>query len=154
MRNWPYADAILAGTGSKVAGKFDIAPLPGPKGVGASSLGGHSVAISTYSKHKATAFDFLKFVESDAVQSYNLTQGSQAPIIASLYTDSALVKKFPYLPVLQKSIENAVPRPVTPFYPAVTEAIETNVYAALQGTTSVDSALKALQAAIQTATAG
>jgi multiple sugar transport system substrate-binding protein len=154
LRNWPYADAILAGTGSKVAGKFDIAPLPGPKGVGASSLGGHSVAISTYSKYKATAFDFLKFVESDAVQSYNLTQGSNAPVLASLYSDPALVKKFPYLPVLQKSIENAVPRPVTPFYPAVTEAIETNVYAALQGTTSVDSALKSLQTAIQSATAG
>ncbi|MDQ1743993.1 MAG: trehalose/maltose transport system substrate-binding protein [Pseudonocardiales bacterium] len=154
MRNWPYADAILAGTGSKVAGKFDIAPLPGPKGVGASSLGGHSVAISSYSKYKATALDFLKFVESDAVQSYNLTQGSNAPVLTSLYTDQALVAKFPYLPVLQKSIENAVPRPVTPFYPAVTEAIETNVYAAIQGTTSVDSALKSLQAAIQSATAG
>jgi multiple sugar transport system substrate-binding protein len=154
MRNWPYADAILAGTGSKVAGKFDIAPLPGPNGVGASSLGGHSVAISTYSKYKATSLDFLKFVESPEVQSYNLTQGSQAPIIASLYTDAALVKKFPYLPVLLKSISNAVARPVTPFYPAVTEAIETNVYAALQGTKSVDSALKSLQAAIQTATAG
>jgi len=154
MRNWPYADAILAGTGSKVAGKFDIAPLPGPKGVGASSLGGHSVAISSYSKYKATALDFLKFVQSDEIQSYNLTQGSQAPVLSALYTDQALVAKFPYLPVLLKSIQNAVPRPVTPFYPAVTEAIETNVYAAIQGTTSVDSALKSLQAAIQSATAG
>jgi len=154
MRNWPYADAILAGTGSKVAGKFDIAPLPGLNGPGASSLGGHSVAISTYSKYKATALDFLKFVESDAVQSYNLTQGSNAPVLASLYDDQALIAKFPYLPVLKKGIENAIPRPVTPFYPAVTEAIETNAYAALQGTTSVESALKSLQAAIQSATAG
>jgi len=154
MRNWPYADAILAGTGSKVAGKFDIAPLPGLNGPGASSLGGHSVAISSYSKYKATALDFLKFVESDDVQSYNLTQGSNAPVLASLYDDADLVKKFPYLPVLKKGIENAIPRPVTPFYPAVTEAIETNAYAALQGTTSVESALKSLQAAIQSATAG
>lgn len=154
MRNWPYADAILAGTGSKVAGKFDIAPLPGPDGPGASSLGGHSVALSAYSKNQATGLDFLKFVQSDEVQSYNLTQGSQAPVIASLYDDAALIKKFPYLPVLKKGIENAIPRPVTPFYPAVTEAIETNAYAALQGTTSVESALKSLQAAIQSATAG
>ncbi len=154
MRNWPYADAILAGTGSKVAGKFDIAPLPGLNGPGASSLGGHSVAISSYSKYKATALDFLKFVESEDVQRYNLTQGSNAPVLASLYDDPELVKKFPYLPVLKKGIENAIPRPVTPFYPAVTEAIETNAYAALQGSTSVESALKSLQAAIQTATAG
>jgi multiple sugar transport system substrate-binding protein len=154
LRNWPYADAILAGTGSKVAGKFDIAPLPGLNGPGASSLGGHSVAISTYSKYKATALDFLKFVESDSVQRYNLTQGSNAPVLASLYDDPALVQKFPYLPVLKTGIQNAIPRPVTPFYPAVTEAIETNAYAALQGTTSVESALKSLQAAIQSATAG
>jgi len=154
MRNWPYADAILAGTGSKVAGKFDIAPLPGLNGPGASSLGGHSVAISTYSKYKATALDFLKYVESESVQRYNLTQGSNAPVLASLYDDAELVKKFPYLPVLKTGIQNAIPRPVTPFYPAVTEAIETNAYAALQGSTSVQDALKNLQAAIQTATAG
>jgi trehalose/maltose transport system substrate-binding protein len=154
MRNWPYADAILAGTGSKVAGKFDIAPLPGPKGPGASSLGGHSVALSAYSKNQATGLDFLKFIQSEPIQSYNLTQGSQAPVISSLYDDPALVKKFPYLPVLKEGISNAIPRPVTPFYPAVTEAIETNVYAALQGQTSVESALKNLQAAIQSGTAG
>ncbi|MEO6502472.1 MAG: ABC transporter substrate-binding protein [Jatrophihabitantaceae bacterium] len=154
MRNWPYANAILAGAGSKVAGKFDIAPLPGPTGPGASSLGGHSVAISTYSKYKATGLDFLKFIQSDAVQSYNLSQGSQAPVIESLYSDPELVKKFPYLPVLAKGIENAIPRPVTPFYPAVTEAIQTNVYAAIQGTSSVEDALKNLQAAIESGTAG
>jgi multiple sugar transport system substrate-binding protein len=154
MRNWPYAAAILAGKGSKVIGKFDIAPLPGPDGHGASSLGGHSLAISTYSKHQATAFDFLKFVEGDKVQRNNLTQGTLAPVVKGLYTDTALVAKFPYLPVLLKSIETAVPRPVTPFYPAVTEAIETNVYAALQGQVSTQSALSSLQAAIQTATAG
>jgi trehalose/maltose transport system substrate-binding protein len=154
MRNWPYADAILAGQGSKVAGKFGIAPLPGPDGHGASSLGGHSVAISQYSKHKATDIDFLKFLESDKIQRNDLTQGTLAPVISSLYNDPDLVAKFPYLPTLLASIQTAVPRPVTPFYPAVTEAIETNAYAALQGTVSTQSALKSLQSAIQSATAG
>ena len=154
MRNWPYADAILAGKGSKVIGKFGVAPLPGPNGHGASSLGGHSLAISQYSKNKATAFDFLKFVESDTVQRNNLTQGTLAPVVTALYSDPALVAKFPYLPTLLASIQTAVPRPVTPFYPAVTEAVETNVYAALQGQTSTQSALSSLQAAIQSATAG
>jgi multiple sugar transport system substrate-binding protein len=154
MRNWPYADAILAGKGSKVIGKFDIAPLPGPDGHGASSLGGHSVAISQYSKHKATGLDFLKFLESDQIQRNDLTQGTLAPVITSLYSDPGLVAKFPYLPTLLASIQTAVPRPVTPFYPAVTEAIETNVYAALQGQKSTKDALSSLQSAIQSATAG
>ena len=81
MRNWPYADAILRAAGSKVIGKFGIAPLPGSDGHGASSLGGHSVAISKYSKYKATDFDFLKFLESDEIQRNNLTQGTLAPVI-------------------------------------------------------------------------
>ncbi len=152
MRNWPYADAILAGKGSKVIGKFGIAPLPGLTGQGASSLGGHSVAISKFSKYPDTDFDFLKFIESPDVQKYNLVQGTNAPIISSLYTDPTLVKQFPYLPVLLKSIQTAVARPVTPFYPAVTEAIETNVYAALQGQKTAQQALTDLQAAITAAT--
>ena len=154
MRNWPYADAILGASGSKVIGKFGIAPLPGPDGHGASSLGGHSVAISTYSKYKATDLDFLKFLESDKIQRNDLTQGTLAPVLTSLYSDAALVQKFPYLPTLLKSIQTAVPRPVTPYYPGVTEAIETNAYAALQGTVDVQTALKNMQAAISSATAG
>lgn len=153
MRNWPYADAILKGKGSTVIKKFDIAPLPGPSGHGASSLGGHSTAISAYSKHPATAFDFLKFLESDQIQRNDLNVGTAAPVTTALYSDPAEVKKFPYLPVLLKSINTAVPRPVTPFYPGVTEAIETNAYKALQ-TGDVATALKNMQAAITTATAG
>ena len=72
-------------------------------------------------------------MEEPAQQKWDLTQGTLAPVMTSLYSDPTLVKKFPYLPTLLKSIQTAVPRPVTPFYPAVTEAIETNVYAALQG---------------------
>jgi multiple sugar transport system substrate-binding protein len=154
MRNWPYANAILNGTGSKVIGKFGIAPLPGPNGHGASSLGGHSVGISEYSKYKATDLDFVKFLESDAIQKYDLTKGTNAPVLTALYSDPTLVSQFPYLPVLLQSIQTAVPRPVTPFYPAVTKAVEVNAYAALQGTVSVETALKNMQAAIQSASAG
>jgi multiple sugar transport system substrate-binding protein len=151
MRNWPYADAILSAKPSKVIGKFGIAPLPGPNGHGASSLGGHSLAVSTYSDHPATAAAFVKWMEEPAQQKWNLTQGTLAPVITSLYSDPTLVKKFPYLPTLYKSIQTAVPRPVTPFYPDVTEAIQTNVYAALQGQKSTQQALSDIQKAIQTA---
>ncbi len=154
MRNWPYAVAVLDGKGSKVAGKYAVAPLPGPDGHGASTLGGHNLGISTYSKHKATALDFLKFIESDKIQRNNLTVGTLAPVLTSMYGDPELTKKFTYLPDLLKSIETAVPRPITPFYPGVTEAIETNVYAALQGRTTTERALTNMQAAIKSATAG
>ena len=52
------------------------------------------------------------------------------------------------------SIQNAVPRPVTPFYPAVTKAIQDNSYAAMKGEKSVDQAVKDMQSAIQSAGQG
>ena len=156
LRNWPYAYSLLSATdgSSKVNGKFAIAPLPGENGLGSSSLGGHSIAISAFSDHKQTAFDFLKFYESEATQKFLLEKSSLAPVIASLYDDPTLQKEFGYLSTLKTAIENAVPRPVTPFYPAVTQAIEQNIYSALKGDKSTDQALSDLQAALQTATKG
>jgi multiple sugar transport system substrate-binding protein len=80
-----------------------------------------------------------------------MEKGSLAPVRADLYDDPALVAKYPYLPVLKESIANAVSRPVTPFYPAVTQAIQDNFYAAMQGQKTPEAAVKDMQAAMQAA---
>ncbi|WIB59004.1 ABC transporter substrate-binding protein [Curtobacterium sp. MCLR17_007] len=153
LRNWPYVYSLAKTDGaSKVKDTFGIAPIPGADGVGASTLGGHNAAISVYSKHKATAHDFLEFLESNETQKFFATQGSLAPVVGDLYTDSDLTSKLPYLPTLLKSIQSAEPRPVTPFYPAVTKAIQDNSYAALKGSKSVDEAMKDMEAALKSAT--
>lgn len=150
LRNWPYVYNLAStDASSKVKGKFAVAPLPGVSGPGTSTLGGHQAAISTYSKYKATALDFLKFLTSPEEQKNNMEKGSLAPVIESIYTDEALVKKYPYLPVLKESIANAVSRPVTPFYPAVTQAIQDNFFAAIQGQKTPEAAVKDMQAAMQ-----
>lgn len=152
MRNWPYAYSLAKTDGSsKVKDTFDVAPLPGVNGPGASSLGGHNIAISTYSDHKQTALDFLKFVEAPAQQKFFMQKGSLAPVLSSIYDDQDLVKQAPYLPVLHTAIQNAVPRPVTPFYPAVTQAIEDNGFAALWNGKPVDQAISDMQKAMETA---
>ncbi|WLQ08477.1 ABC transporter substrate-binding protein [Arthrobacter oryzae] len=154
-RNWPYVYNLATTEGSsKVKDVLGMTALPGKDGPGASSLGGHSAAISVYSKNKATALDFVKFLVEEEQQKFFATQGSLAPVIGALYEDQELVAKLPYLPVLKTSIENAVPRPVTPFYPAVTQAIQENSYAALKGEKSVEQALSDMQKSIETAGAG
>ena len=75
-------------------------------------------------------------------------------MLGTLYDDKELVAKLPYLPVLKTSIENAVPRPVTPFYPAVTKAIQENAYSAIKGEKTVDAALSDMQKSIESASAG
>ncbi len=155
LRNWPYVYSLAKTDGSsKVKTTFGVAPLPGVSGPGVSSLGGHNAAISVYSKHKATAFAFLKFLQSEETQKFFVTQGSLAPVLSSLYDDAALNAQLPYLSTLKTSIANAVPRPVSPFYPAITTAVQDNAYAALKGDKTVDQALKDMAAAIQSATAG
>ena len=157
LRNWPYVYNLAKTDGSStVKDTFGIAPLPGVSDgkPGVSSLGGHNAAISVYSKHKATAFEFLKFLQSEETQKFFVTQGSLAPVVSSLYDDASLNSQLPYLSTLKTSIENAVPRPVSPFYPAITKAVQDNAYAALKGDKSVDQALKDMASAISTASAG
>ncbi|GAB3609771.1 ABC transporter substrate-binding protein [Humibacter ginsengiterrae] len=157
LRNWPYVYNLAKTDGSSVVkDKFAVAPLPGNGDgkPGASSLGGHNAAISVYSKHKQTAHDFIEFLQSEETQKFFMTQGSLAPVLSSLYDSDELNQQFPYLSTLKKSIESAVPRPVTPFYPAVTKAIQDNSYAALKGDKSVDQAVSDMSAAIKTAGSG
>jgi multiple sugar transport system substrate-binding protein len=150
LRNWPYMYSLASTDDSSVVkDKFKVAPL-----VSASTLGGHNAAISTYSKHKATALAFVKFLESSDTQKYFAQKGSLAPVLASLYDDQTLISQLPYLPTLKQSILKAVPRPVTPYYPAVTKAIEDNSFAALKGTTDPKTALSNMQKAILAASAG
>ena len=154
-RNWPYVYNLAATEGSsQVKDVLGMTALPGKDGPGASTLGGHNAAISVYSKNKATALDFVKFLVNEENQKFFATQGSLAPVLESLYADQELVTKLPYLPVLKTSIENAVPRPVTPCYPAVTKAIQENSYSAIKGEKTVDAALSDMQKSIESASAG
>lgn len=154
-RQWPYqyAKANATDGSSKVAGKFDIAPLPGKDGAGVSTLGGHNFGISAFADNKATALDFIKFFTSEEAERSNLVATSQAPTRANLYDDADLIKQFPYLTTLKESILGAVPRPQAVKYGDVTAAIQEAAYGAMNGETSTDEALSKLQSTLESLTA-
>jgi multiple sugar transport system substrate-binding protein len=151
-RNWGYVYNIANKTdgSSKVAGKFDVAPLPGITQPGVSSLGGHNYAIAKYAENKGTAADWLKFVSSPEAQKSNTLATSNSPAVESVYSDPEVLKKFPFMPVQLKSIQGAVPRPKAVEYGDVTLAIQDAAYGALQGQTAPDAALQQLQSKLQT----
>jgi multiple sugar transport system substrate-binding protein len=151
-RNWGYVYNLASKTdgSSKVAGKFDVAPLPGITGPGVSSLGGHNYAIAKYAENKGTAADLLRWISDPAQQKSNVLATSLSPAVESVYSDPEVVKKFPFMPVQLKSIQGAVPRPKVVQYGDVTLAIQDAAYGALQGQTQPDAALQALQAKLQT----
>ncbi|MEV0398695.1 ABC transporter substrate-binding protein [Actinoallomurus sp. NPDC050550] len=146
LRNWPYQYALSNKKGdSKVVGKFAVAPVPGLSGPGSPTLGGHNLAISKFAQNKATALDFIKYLTSEQTERANLIASSEAPTLASLYDDPELQKKFPYLPTLKASLQNAKPRPQAVRYNDVTTAIQEAAYSALTGKSTTDQALADLQ---------
>lgn len=150
--NWPYMyDTAKNEPTSEVGDDFDVAAIVGPDGPGASTLGGYNNGINAFSENKATAFDFVQFILSEENQR-SFAEQSFPPVLASIYDDEELISEFPYLPALKDALENAQPRPVTPYYAAVSKAIADNAYAAIVEGTPVDQAVADMSDAITAST--
>jgi ABC-type glycerol-3-phosphate transport system substrate-binding protein len=99
-----------------VAGKFGVAALPGPDGTGSSSLGGANQAINVFSRYQRRALTFIKFFTSSPSESRILIDGSLLPVWTQLYASPAMMRRFPYLPVLGRAVLSAKPRLEIPSY--------------------------------------
>src|SRR5215208_4803691 len=150
MRNWPYAYAL--GKDSKIADKFDIATFPGYAGnPGAGVVGGYNLGISAYSKNPEGSLAFIEFATAPEQQKIMATEASLPPTVTEVYDDPEVKKAMPFAAELRDAIDQAQPRPVSPVYPQISEAIFNNVYAALQGKTSPDEAASKMNDEIQKA---
>src|SRR5215212_2319700 len=150
MRNWPYAYAL--GKDSKIADKFDITTFPGYNGnEGAGVLGGYNLAVSSYSKNPEGSLAFIKFATEPEQQKVMATEASLPPTVTDVYDDPEVKKAMPFAAQLRDAIDQAQPRPVSPVYPQISEAIFNNVYAALQGKMSPDEASSKMNEEIQKA---
>jgi multiple sugar transport system substrate-binding protein len=150
MRNWPYAYSL--GKDSKIADSFDIATFPGFAGnKGAGVLGGYNLAISAYSKNPEGSLAFAEFATDPKQQALMATEASLPPTVTETYDDPAVKKAMPFAEELRTAIDQAQPRPVSPVYPQISEAIFNNVYAALQGDMSADEAASKMNEEIQKA---
>jgi multiple sugar transport system substrate-binding protein len=146
LRNWPYmyGYASKTGPGRVVAGKFGVTTLPGPNGPGSSTLGGANLAVSAYSQHPETALAFIRFMTSESSQRQVLINASQPPVWTRLYNDQALIRRYPYLPVLKRAILAARPRPKIPSYSQLSLAISLAIHRALAQQVPVNQTLAAL----------
>jgi trehalose/maltose transport system substrate-binding protein len=98
MRNWPYAYSLAQASGSKVKGKFAVAPLPHGAGQkSAATVGGWQLAVSKYSKHPDAAIEFVRYMTSKPVEKFDTITNSNVPTIPSLALDKQVRKAAPYL---------------------------------------------------------
>jgi len=150
MRNWPYAYE-LGQQAPQIKGRFKVMPYPEWEGGGkAGILGGANLVISAYSKNPGGALKLLDFLSGEEANRIYADTASP-PVLQKVYDDPATKKAMPFADELKEAIGQAKPRPVSPVYPLISEAIYTNVNEALSGQASPEDAIKAADADIEKA---
>ena len=141
MRNWPYAYAL--GKDSDIADEFDIANFPGYGGQRgrrrARRLRPGDLGLLEEPRGLPRVHRVRHGPEQQALMA---TEASLPPTLTETYDDPAVKKAMPFAEELRTAIEQAQPRPVSPVYPQISEAIYNNVFAALQGDMSADEAVE------------
>ena len=148
LRNWPYVYALA----KQAHVKFNLEPLPKfGNGQAASILGGYNLGISTYSKNPGGALSFVNYATGPAAQKKFFIKSSLPAVLTQTYSDAAVKKSQPFAPQLLTAVQQGKPRPVSPVYTQISEAIYKNVYSALWSGTSPQTALKNAQSQINKA---
>ena len=132
MVNWPYVYAAAKGDAesgaidASVVGDIGWARYPEVIAGKPSKppLGGINLAIGAYTTHPTQAVDLVKCLTSlqSGVQ-YMLDSGNPAAKAAA-YDDPAVRKEFPMADLIRQSIDEAGPRPITPYYNDVSTSVQ------------------------------
>jgi multiple sugar transport system substrate-binding protein len=131
---------------------FKLEPLPKfGNGKPASVLGGYNLGISTFSKNPGGALSFINYATGADAQKKFFIKSSLPAVLTQTYNDPAVQKAQPFAKELLTAVQQGVPRPVSPVYPQISEAIYNNVYDALSNGTSPKSALSKAQSQISKA---
>lgn len=151
MRNWPYAIAEAEREGSAVRGKVAVSPLPtltGAPGYGA--LGGYLLALNarTPEPRREAALRFLAHLTSADANVALALAYSRNPARRAPYTDPRLLAGAPVIASLLPMVERARPRPVTPYYPMISDVLQGEFSAALAGIRTPAEALARAQALV------
>ena len=153
MRNWPYAYALGNDPKSKIKGKFQIANLPGFGGKpGAGVLGGTNLAISSYTDNPGGSLAVANFFTGEVGQKL-IGEGATPPATTAAYEIPSVRKAIGLPDEIKAAVAAAKPRPVSPVYPQISQAIFKNVNRALAGQLSTSDAVKNMQSGIDKALA-
>ncbi len=152
MRNWPNIIAWSNDASqSKVAGKFDIAPLPAGTQPTRSCLGGWQMAINGSSPNKEAAWEFIKWMLQPDAQQYLALKEGFPVTLEKIYSPNSYFNKpespyyNPFFGKLEPILKQAQFRPVSPHYQEIANTIEAHVYRAFLKLDSPATALQALQ---------
>jgi multiple sugar transport system substrate-binding protein len=87
-------------------------------------LGGFNIGVGAFSKKKDLAFAAAECLASEQSQIVAAEKGGLAPSSEAVYDDPKLKEAFPFGELLRQSIDQGGPRPVTPAYTDISQAVQ------------------------------
>ena len=146
MRNWPYVYAIGNAEGSQIRNKFEVVPYPPWEGgETAGVLGGANLVISAFSKNPGGALALVDFITNEESMNRAASKYALPPALEAPYENPQVQKALPFATELKQAVEQAKPRPVSPVYTQISQAIYENINAALAGEMQPQEALENAQ---------
>ncbi|AKT37510.1 ABC transporter substrate-binding protein [Chondromyces crocatus] len=146
LRSWPYVYAAASAEGSRIQGRFDVAPLPHEPGQqSASTAGGWQIAISKYTRNEEASLSLLRYMVSPGVQRFRALAGGYIPTLSAVQRAPEVARKLPFLARLTGM--TLVARPSSdagPRYNEISIAFYQGVSKALHGT-EPDEALRQIE---------
>lgn len=149
--NWSYAwNHFQNDADSKVKDKVGVTTIPTVEGgEPATCLGGWQWGVSAFSEHKAEAEDLIKYLSSPEVSKFMAINGALLPVFPDLYQDPDVIEAVPWFADALPIVKSAKPRPVTPRYNEVSDAIRTTVNAVLAGTMTAEQGAGVIQSRLR-----
>ncbi|EYF03271.1 ABC transporter substrate-binding protein [Chondromyces apiculatus] len=136
LRSWPYVYSAASAEGSRVKGRFDVAPMPHEPGQpSVATAGGWQLGVSTYTRHEGAATALVGYLSSPEVQRFRALAGGYIPTLQAVQRDPAVVRKLPFLERMAGA--TLVARPSSdagPRYNEISIAFYQGVSKALHGT--------------------
>ncbi|MCL2925544.1 MAG: ABC transporter substrate-binding protein [Trichodesmium sp. MAG_R04] len=145
MRNWPYAFAELNKGDSKVKNLFDITQMVSNEdGKPTATLGSWGFSILKSSENIDQAYEVINYFTSIDTQKYLFKNYGYSPTSSEVFKDKKLLDNYPLLPKLELGLEIAKPRPQTPLYAEISDALQRALSESFTGKlTPKDAMLKA-----------
>lgn len=144
---WGYAwNHFQGGADTRVKDKVGVVKLPAmPGGKAVSCMGGWNWSVSAFSKNKAEAVALIRWMSSPEVSKQLALKGSFHPVFPSVYKDPEVLAAVPWFADALLVVETARPRPVTPMYRAISDALRINTNTVMAGVKTPEQALDEIE---------
>ena len=132
MVNWPFVwpaanEGAKAGTlDQAIVDDYGWAQYPAVEDGQESRppFGGISLAVGAFSPHTDLAFDAIRCIVKPENQAYYFVSNGNPAVKRSVFSDPQVLESFPMAEAIATSLDNAAPRPQTPYYNEVSQGLQ------------------------------